>query len=64
MGGSRIMHIVRTKDGEIVAIASRKEDAIGIADTQLDKKDYIVEESTNQHELFEVYRSYYKARSL
>ena len=58
------MHIVRTKDGEIVAIASRKEDAISIADTQLDKKDYIVEESTNQHELFEVYRSYYGTRSL
>jgi hypothetical protein len=39
------MHIVRKKDGEIIAIASRKEDAIAIADgTQVDKTDYVVQE--------------------
>ncbi|MBT4995444.1 MAG: hypothetical protein HOM88_03130 [Hellea sp.] len=59
------MHIVRKKDGEIIAIASRKEDAIAIADgTQVDKTDYVVQESTNQQELAEVYRSYYGTRSL
>ena len=59
------MHIVRRKDGEIIAIASRLEDAIAIADgTQIDKEDYVVQESTDQQELAEVYRSYYGTRSL
>ena len=59
------MHIIRKKDGEIIAIASRLEDAIGIADAaRVDKEDYIVQESTDQQELAEVYRSYYGTRSL
>jgi hypothetical protein len=59
------MHIVRKKDGEIIAIASRLEDAIGIADAaRVDKEDYVVQESTDQQELAEVYRSYYGTRSL
>ena len=59
------MHIIRKKDGEIIAIASRLEDAIGIADAaRVDKEDYVVQESTDQQELAEVYRSYYGARSL
>jgi hypothetical protein len=59
------MHIVRKKDGEIIAIASRLEDAIGIADAaKVDKEDYVVQESTDQQELAEVYRSYYGTRSL
>jgi len=61
----KLMHIIRKKDGEIIAIASRKEDAIAIADgTQVDKEDYVVQESTDQQELAEVYRSYYGTRSL
>ncbi len=59
------MHIVRQKDGKIIAIASRLEDAIALADgSRVDKKDYIVQESTDQQELAEVYRSYYGTRSL
>ena len=60
------MFIVRKKDGEIVAIASRQEDAIGMADrtaAEIDKTDYIVQESTDDIELREIYRSYYKTRS-
>jgi hypothetical protein len=58
------MFIVRTKDGEIVAIASREEDAIGMADAaKVDKTDYVVQESTDSVELREIYRSYYKTRS-
>ena len=61
----KLMHIIRKKDGEIIAIASRLEDAIGIADAaRVDKEDYIVQESTDQQELVEVYRSYYGTRSL
>ena len=57
------MHIIRKKDGEIIAIASRLEDAIGIADAaRVDKEDYVVQESTDQQELAEVYRSYYGTR--
>jgi hypothetical protein len=60
-----LMHIIRKKDGEIIAIASRLEDAIGIADAaRVDKEDYVVQESTDQQELAEVYRSYYGTRSL
>jgi hypothetical protein len=59
------MHIVRKKSGEIIAIASRLEDAISIADgAKVDKEDYVVQESTDQQELAEVYRSYYGTRSL
>ena len=59
------MHIIRKKDGEIIAIASRYEDAIAIADGhRIDKEDYVVQESTDQQELAEVYRSYYGTRSL
>ncbi len=59
------MHIIRKKDGEILAIASRLEDAMAIADGhRIDKEDYVVQKSTDQHELSEIYRSYYGTRSL
>jgi len=54
------MHIIRSKDGEVIALASRLEDAIAIADgSRVDKEDYIIQESTDQQELSEIYRSYY-----
>jgi len=54
------MHIIRSKDGEVIALASRLEDAIAIADgSRVDKEDYIIQESTDQQELAEIYRSYY-----
>jgi hypothetical protein len=59
------MHIIRKKNGEILAIASRLEDAMAIADGhRIDREDYVVQESTDQHELSEIYRSYYGTRSL
>ncbi len=62
---AELMHIIRSKDGEIIALASRLEVAIAIADgSRVDKEDYIVQESTDQQELTEVYRSYYGTRSL
>ena len=58
------MFIVRKKSGEILAIASRQKDAIGMADASIvDKEDYVVQESTDSIELREIYRSYYKTRS-
>ena len=48
----KLMHIIRKKDGEIIAIASRLEDAIGIADAaRVDKEDYVVQESGKQYNL-------------
>jgi hypothetical protein len=59
------MHIIRKKNGEILAVASRLEDAMAIADGhRIDREDYVVQESTDQHELSEIYRSYYGTRSL
>ncbi len=59
------MHIIRRKNGEIIAMASRYEDAIAIADgTRVDKTEYVIQESYDQQELAEVYRSYYGTRSL
>ena len=58
------MFIVRKKSGEILAIASRQKDAIGMADaSRVDKEDYVVQESADSIELREIYRSYYKTRS-
>jgi hypothetical protein len=38
------MHIIRGKNGDIVAIASRLEDAIAIADSaKIDKTEYVVQ---------------------
>lgn len=58
------MFIIRKKNGDIIAIASRQEDAIGMADAaKVDKEDYVVQESHDDVELREIYRSYYKTRS-
>ena len=58
------MFIIRKKNGDIIAIASRQEDAIGMADAaRVDKEDYVVQESHDDVELREIYRSYYKTRS-
>jgi hypothetical protein len=46
------MHIVRRKDGKVIAIASRKEDAIAVADgSRIDKTEYVIQESTAQKEV-------------
>ena len=56
------MFIVRDKEGNIIAIASKQSDAEGIASTKLNGAEYVVQESTDSVELREVYRSYYKTR--
>jgi hypothetical protein len=59
------MHIIRRKNGEIIAMASLSAYAIAIADgTRVDKTEYVIQESYDQQELAEVYRSYYGTRSL
>ena len=52
------MFVIRDKNGEIVAYASRREDAEGMASTRLDGEEYIVEESFDRIEITEIIRSY------
>jgi hypothetical protein len=53
------MHIIRNKEGNIIALSSKKEDAINIADKKMDKADYILEEILDSIQLREIYRIYY-----
>ncbi len=53
------MHIIRNKEGDIIALSSKKEDAINIADKKMDKADYILEEILDSIHLREIYRVYY-----
>ena len=53
------MHIIRNKEGDIIALSSKKEDAINIADKTMDKADYILEEILDSIQLREIYRVYY-----
>lgn len=58
------MFIVRKNHGEIIAIASRLQDAISMADAaKVDKTDYIVQECTDSVEQRQIYKAYYKTRS-
>ena len=64
------MHIIRNKEGDIIALSSKKEDAINIADKKMDKADYILEEmeglqfsinaksfyQTNSDQAYELYK--------
>lgn len=45
-------------------MSPRKEEAIIIAERTHKKEEYIIEEALDQLELFEIYRSYYKTRSV
>ena len=58
------MWVVRNKEGELVSISPRKEEAIILAERKYKREEYIIQESLDQVELFEIYRSYYKTRSL
>lgn len=58
------MWVTRNKEGYLIAISPRKEEAINQAEKLYGRNEYIIEEALNQTELFEIYRSYYKTRSL
>lgn len=53
------MHIIRNKEGDIIALSSKKEDVINIADKKMNKADYILEEILDCIQLREIYRVYY-----
>lgn len=58
------MWVTRNKDGELISMSPRKEEAIILAERKYKREEYIIQESLDQVELFEIYRSYYKTRSL
>lgn len=58
------MWVTRNKEGELLSMSPRKEEAIILAERTHKREEYIIEEALDQVELFEIYRSYYKTRSL
>lgn len=58
------MWVTRNKEGELVSMSPRKEEAINLAERKYKREEYVIEEALDQVELFEIYRNYYKTRSL
>lgn len=58
------MWVTRNKDGSLISISPRKEEAIIFAEKKYKRDEYIVEEALDQVELFEIYRAYYRTRSV
>ena len=58
------MWVTRNKEGELLSMSPRKEEAIILAERKYKREEYIIQESLDQVELFEIYRTYYKTRSL
>lgn len=58
------MWVTRNKEGELLSMSPRKEEAIILAERTHKREEYIIEEALDQFELFQIYRSYYKTRSL
>lgn len=57
------MWVTRNKEGELLSISPRKEEAIMFAEKTHKREEYIIEEALDQVELFEIYRNYYKTRT-
>jgi len=58
------MWVTRNKEGELLSMSPRKEEAITLAERTHKREEYIIEEALDQFELFQIYRSYYKTRSV
>ena len=58
------MWVTRNKQGELISMSPRKEEAINQAERSYTRDEYIIEEALDQIELFQIYRSYYKTRSV
>jgi hypothetical protein len=58
------MWVIRNKEGELIGMSPRKEEAINMAERNYKRDEYIIEEALDQIELFQIYRSYYKTRSI
>ena len=56
------MWVTRDKEGELVSMSPLRAEAIQIAEKYLTRDEYIIHESLDQIELFEIYRSYYNRK--
>ena len=58
------MWVTRNKEGELLSMSPRKEEAIILAERTHKRDDYIIQEALDKNELFEIYRAYYKTTSV
>lgn len=56
------MWVTRDKEGELVSMSPLRAEAIQIAEKYLIRDEFIIHESLDQIELFEIYRSYYNRK--
>jgi hypothetical protein len=53
------MWVTRDKEGELVSMSPLRSEAIQLAEKYLTRDEFIIHESLDQIELFEIYRNYY-----
>ena len=53
------MWVTRDKEGELVSMSPLRAEAIQLAEKYLTRDEFIIHESLDQIELFEIYRNYY-----
>lgn len=58
------MWVARNKEGSLIGMSPRKEEAIILAEKKYKRGEYIIEEALDQVELYEIYRAYYNTRSV
>ena len=58
------MWVTRNKEGALIGMSPRKEEAIRLAEKKYKRDEYIIEEALDQVELYEIYRAYYNTRSI
>jgi hypothetical protein len=56
------MWVTRDKEGELVSMSPLGAEAIQIAEKYLTRDEFIIHESLDQIELFEIYRNYYNRK--
>ena len=57
------MWVTRNKQGVLISISPRKEEAVDLASKTHSPDEFVLQEALDQSELFEIYRAYYKTRS-
>jgi hypothetical protein len=56
------MWVTRDKEGELVSMSPLRAEAIQIAEKYLTRDEFIIHESLDQIELFEIYRNYFNRK--
>lgn len=56
------MWVTRDKQGELVSMSPLRAEAVQLAEKYLTKEEFILHESLDQIELYEIYRKYYNRK--